>query len=66
MSISIFMPKATMTLQAWKCLRCSHVWPDKREKKPIRCPACGSPYWDMPIVNKKREVEEDKDGTTNN
>lgn len=37
-----------MTLNAWKCLRCPHVWPNKREKKPIRCPRCGSPYWDIP------------------
>lgn len=46
-----------MTLDAWKCLRCGYVWPDKREKKPIRCPApgCGSPYWDIPRKNKRRE-----------
>ncbi len=51
------MPKTTITFDAWKCTRCPHVWPNKREKKPIRCPDCGSPYWDIP---KKDETEDEK------
>ena len=42
------MSRTTMTIAAWKCIRCNHVWPNNREKKPIRCPDCGSPYWDIP------------------
>lgn len=50
------MPTTTITLDAWKCCRCSYSWPNKREMKPIRCPKCGSPYWDIP--KKEKEVED--------
>ncbi len=51
------MPKTTITLDAWKCFRCDYSWPNKRDKKPIRCPSCGTPYWDFP---KKQKEEVDK------
>jgi predicted Zn-ribbon and HTH transcriptional regulator len=53
------VPKTTITIDAWKCLRCDYVWPDKRENKPLRCAGCGSPYWDIPITNKIKEEKED-------
>ena len=34
------------------CLRCGHKWYPKLERIPVRCPKCGSPYW-----NKPREVK---------
>ncbi len=49
-----------MILDGWECLRCKshHRWLNTREKKPVRCPACGSPYWDTPkkeeVINKSR------------
>ncbi len=50
------MPRTTMTLNAWTCLRCPdkpHVWPVRGDVKPLRCPSCGSCYWDRP--RKKKE-----------
>lgn len=29
-----------------QCKRCNHTW-NKRTKKPKRCPACKSPYWNI-------------------
>ena len=32
-----------------KCTRCGHIWIQKNKfKKPRRCSACNSPYWDRP------------------
>ena len=28
------------------CKRCGHTW-TKRVIKPVRCPKCQSPYWDI-------------------
>ena len=42
------MPQTTMTCDAWKCCRCNYVWINNREQKPMRCPKCGSVYWDRP------------------
>lgn len=29
-----------------RCLRCGKEWVPRREGRPVRCPGCGSPYWD--------------------
>ncbi len=29
-----------------KCKRCKYEWYPKAERLPVRCPKCGSPYWD--------------------
>lgn len=44
------MPKKhrTVTMRFRECLRCLHEWLPKKIGKPIRCPRCGSPYWDRP------------------
>jgi len=54
------MPKTTLTLDAWECLRCNphYKWLNTRDKKPVRCPSCGSPYWDAPKLKKEKEEEE--------
>ncbi|KKN34504.1 hypothetical protein LCGC14_0792990 [marine sediment metagenome] len=28
------------------CLRCDYQWHPRSNEKPVRCPKCGSPYWD--------------------
>lgn len=56
------MPKTTITVDAWQCSRCQYKWKGKTEEKPLRCPDCGSCYWDIP--RKNEEVKED--GTTPN
>jgi len=35
-------------LQQQVCYRCDKVWWPRTPKKPARCPACKSPYWDRP------------------
>jgi DNA-directed RNA polymerase subunit RPC12/RpoP len=54
------MPKVMIRKDAWKCLRCGHIWESKendpKHEKPITCPSCRSPYWDIP----KKEEEDDK------
>ena len=37
------------------CLRCGHRWYPKQERLPIRCPKCGSPYWNKPKRVKKND-----------
>lgn len=48
----------------WECCRCDNVWAKRKDTnkhpiKPLRCPSCGSCYWNIP----KKTVEETKDGT---
>jgi DNA-directed RNA polymerase subunit RPC12/RpoP len=57
------MSVGKVTLEGYKCERCSHVWvPRKYEtsqkKDPIICPKCKSPYWNKPRQEvKKQELE---------
>ena len=45
---------ASTTMPAWICLRCDYVWP-KRDNIPVRCPECGSAYWNKPRQRKRRK-----------
>jgi len=36
------------TIKGYKCQRCNHEWPPRKETKPTVCPKCKSPYWDKP------------------
>ena len=38
----------SMSLSSYKCLRCSHIWEPRTDRKPIRCPKCSSTVWDKP------------------
>jgi len=54
------MALVKVTMWAFRCLRCEHVWlprvqqvPDGRkppevEEEPRVCPKCKSPYWSRP------------------
>jgi len=35
-------------INIYRCLRCGHEWPSRREKPPKVCPKCKSPYWNSP------------------
>jgi len=35
-------------LKRYKCLRCEHEWHPRKDKQPIVCPECKSPYWNKP------------------
>jgi DNA-directed RNA polymerase subunit RPC12/RpoP len=38
-----------VTIEAFKCLRCEHIWvPRDPTKPPIQCPRCRSPFWNRP------------------
>jgi Zn finger protein HypA/HybF involved in hydrogenase expression len=29
------------------CLRCGHGWLKRVESRPVRCPGCKQPHWDI-------------------
>ena len=33
-------------MKEYKCLRCTHKWFPRSNKKPKLCPSCKSKYWD--------------------
>lgn len=48
-------------LDGWRCLRCQDTWRSnlKNNKRPKKCPKCGTYLWDKPVVGrwpKKPEV----------
>ena len=39
-----------------KCERCEYEWkPQTGNENPIRCPKCGSPYWNRPKTKKEEQ-----------
>jgi transcription elongation factor Elf1 len=47
-----------LKLDGYVCERCNHIWVSriiklKEKRKPLVCPKCKSPYWDIPRKNKK-------------
>ena len=51
------MAKVKITVDGYKCERCSHEWiPRNKKENPRVCPECKSPYWDKPRkkANKKK------------
>nr|WP_140393895.1 hypothetical protein [Nitrospira cf. moscoviensis SBR1015] len=40
--------ETSVELRQQVCHRCVKVWWPRTPKKPARCPACKSPYWDRP------------------
>lgn len=53
-----------VTIKAYKCERCGHVWAPRTERRPTICPKCKSPYWDKPrikpVVVKETNIKEAK------
>jgi DNA-directed RNA polymerase subunit RPC12/RpoP len=47
------MAKIKISIDGYKCERCSHQWIPRKEENPIICPTCKSPYWDKPKKVKK-------------
>lgn len=35
-------------METHKCLKCGHEWHPRSEKKPVQCPYCKNPKWDIP------------------
>jgi hypothetical protein len=36
------------------CLRCGHSWVKRVPGRPVRCPKCKQPYWDLPAGELRR------------
>lgn len=53
-----------ITLKGYICERCSHEWVSRSKKnkkeEPRVCPACKSPYWNVPRKNKNKTVNPKK------
>lgn len=49
------MAKIKITVDGYKCERCGHEWVKRKEKEPIVCPKCKSPYWNTPRKAHKDE-----------
>lgn len=50
------MPDTQVTMSAYQCNRCDHVWVPKLYKsdsRPKVCPKCKSAYWESPRREKK-------------
>jgi predicted Zn-ribbon and HTH transcriptional regulator len=47
------MPQRTVVITINVCCRCGREWTQRKpeDEKPVRCPACRSPYWDTPRRN---------------
>ena len=51
------------TIKICVCERCEHEWIPRNEGDPIKCPGCGSPYWNIPkkqkiLIEHRKEVKE--------
>ena len=44
-------------LPVFTCKRCGHKWHPRKERKPICCARCKSPYWDIEPMEKKNVVK---------
>jgi predicted Zn-ribbon and HTH transcriptional regulator len=55
--VLVDMGRATYihTVASLTCTRCSHTWAPRSDKRPSKCPACTSPYWDKPRRSGKGE-----------
>jgi predicted Zn-ribbon and HTH transcriptional regulator len=42
-----------ITQKGYKCDRCGYEWTPRKKEKPIVCPKCKSPYWNIPKNDKK-------------
>lgn len=47
--------------RALTCKRCGHAW-IPRTTRPLRCPACNSPYWDRDRARAPSESDQDAEG----
>jgi hypothetical protein len=40
--------------QVCKCVRCTYVWVKRVPGRPVRCPNCKQPNWDISLGTLKR------------
>lgn len=44
--------KRTVTQTYCLCLRCQHEWQARSATRPLCCPACKAPNWDLPKLKR--------------
>ena len=44
-----------ITVYTHTCQACGKSW-ESKDRKPYRCGKCRSPYWNVPRVREKKEV----------
>lgn len=47
-------------LQECHCLRCLHRWVTRKAGRPLKCPHCGSPYWDRLRIRDSKIAKEER------
>ena len=56
-SRKILSPEIKITIRAYLCSRCGHLW-ERRVKGtkglPVTCPSCNSPYWNTKGKTQKK------------
>lgn len=50
------MPKTTIKVPGWECLRCGHKWIARGQEVPRICPKCKSAYWDTPRKRPRKQA----------
>jgi formylmethanofuran dehydrogenase subunit E len=56
------MPRITVTVEAFECSNCGHVWlphANTPPNGPKVCSKCSSHYWDRPSICKKNSKPKD-------
>jgi len=48
----MYMGQKKITRTACVCERCGYEWVARKDRKPITCANCRSPYWDIKKRNK--------------
>lgn len=43
-----------------RCERCNHTWVTRSSERPVKCPGCGSAYWDREPVRVPSNADKDK------
>lgn len=46
------MPDVLTQFPKLHCKRCPHSWWPRSPERPIKCPKCGSPYWDRERIKR--------------
>jgi hypothetical protein len=49
-------PQLSEEIEQLYCHRCKNTWYPRTPEKPKVCPACKSPYWDIPRKNKQEDI----------
>lgn len=49
----------TTSVRKRECKRCGHKWIPRTDNKPLVCPKCRSPYWDLDRVRATKAPQQE-------